>query len=352
MNIQAKSVRLKHHKTGVEKEFLLRLFRPGDEEEVLKCVEEEYGDTYYRREYYDRDLLLKQTGSGKLLLFLACCDGELCGIQSIISHSPGETRLEAASQIFKKAYRGYGLPYELVKYTYEAAKSLKPSCIYASTVIFHNITQKMCEDAGMKAVAFNFGSHLTSGMHNSYSLGKSEKYGQAILILPVAKQDAGNVYIHPEIENPVKRLYRELGVNANIISRTSDALPPEGTGKTLLDLSINEREQSISIKVKKIGKDLMEVIKDIKDSHSKKYWTIQLILPVDEECALSAYEKLRKEGFFFTGLRPLCSSQEEIFMQYTGDVLFCFEEFSLTDEFKLLLNEILERRKSALNPGL
>ena len=344
MNIQPKSVRLKHHKTGQEREFLLRLFSPGDEEDVLKCVEEEYGDTYYRREYYDKDLLLKQTGSGKLLLFLACCDGELCGIQSIISHAPDETRLEAASQIFKKAYRGYGLPYELVKYTYEAAKSLKPSCIYASTVIFHSITQKMCEDAGMKAVAFNFGSHLTSGMHNSYSLGKSEKYGQAILILPVAKQDAKDVYIHPEIEAPVKRLYEELGVRVNIISKASASLPQETPEKTLLDLSVNEREQSISIKVRKIGKDLIRVIKDIKDSHSKKYWTIQLILPVDEEIALSAYEELRKEGFFFTGLRPLCALHEEIFMQYTGDVLFCFEEFSLTDSFKHLLREVLERR--------
>ncbi len=345
MDIKEKEVTLVHHKTSEEKHFVMRLFRPGDEEAVMCCVKEEYGDTYYRREYYDKDQLRDLTQSGSLLLFLAWCGDDICGIQSIMSHGPEETRLEAASQIFRKAYRGYGLPYELVKYTYEAAKSYKPGCIYASTVVFHDITQKMCENAGMIPVGFNFGSHLTSKMHNSYLLGSSEKYAQAILILPVAKKSVGDVYIHPNIAPSVKRLYEELKTDVNIISHSPEKDDVPASDTTDLTVSVNEREQSVSVKIKTIGKDLEDRIKRIKSDYSEKYWTIQLILPVDESFAINAFSILKDEGFFYTGLRPLCCDTEQIFMQYTGDVYFCFEEYKLTDDFRKLLKEILEIRR-------
>lgn len=338
INASEKELSLTSHKTAKTETFLLRPFRCGDEDSVIGCVREEYGDTYYRREYYDKELLKEMTKSGRLLLFLACCGGELCGIQSLIPYAPGETRLEAASQIFRKAYRGYGLPYELVKYTYEIAGSLHPSCIYASTVVFHSITQKMCEDIGMVPVAFNFGSHLTSKMNNSFMLGSSEKYAQAILIMPVDKRDAGNIYIHSDIEETVGRLYRKLGVNYNIINKADAEYDEEFTDLTV---SFNEREESISVLIKTIGRDLLRRLKEILSGHTGKYWTTQLILPVDRPCAISAYEELSKEGFFFTGIRALCSDTEQIYMQYTGEVYFNFEEYVLTDSFKELLDDVL-----------
>ncbi|MBO4265747.1 MAG: hypothetical protein J5910_00990 [Lachnospiraceae bacterium] len=338
----SRTVVLENHKDKTEKTFVLRPFVYGDEEDVIKCVQEEYGDTYYRREYYDKDLLLEEVKTGRLHLFMAYCGQDVCGIQSMIFYTPEETRLEAASQIFRKAYRGYGLAYELVKYTYEYAKKLAPSCIYASTVVFHNLTQSMCEGAGMTPVAFNLGSHLTSRMKNSFDLGSSEKYAQAILILPVAKKDLGDVYIHPSIADKAASLYGDLGVSYNIIS--SAPADEQTVSGSVLTVSENQREQSISIKVKTIGSDLIEKVRDIMSSHSGKYWTIQLILPVSTGSAINAYEKLAGEGFYFMGVRAACSDTEQIFMQYTKDVYFNFDEFVLTDRFRKLL-KLLGRDK-------
>ncbi|MBQ7464177.1 MAG: hypothetical protein IJS86_04880 [Lachnospiraceae bacterium] len=333
-----RKVALVSKKTGEEKTFTLRPFVYGDEPSVIECVIEEYGYTYYRREYYDEELLKNEVASGKLLLYLACCGDEVCGFQSLIRFE-GETRIEAASQIFKKAFRGYGLPFELVKYTYEIARSLHPSCIYASTVVFHNITQGMCEEAGMVPVAFNLGSHLTSRMHNSYRLGDSEKYAQAILILPVDKKDAGRIYIHPAVAKKVEKLYLDLKVDFDIVTSDEGHKVPAQT-ESRLDTSINEREQSISIKVFSIGSDLIEKVAQIQSSHSEKYWTIQLILPVDRPEAIAACDELFAKGFYFTGVRALCSETEQIFLQYTGDVYFDFDDFRLTDRFESLLRLI------------
>ena len=336
--MKERSVTLVSKKTNDEKTFTLRPFVYGDESSVIECVIEEYGYTYYRREYYDEDLLKEEVESGKLLLYLACFGDDVCGFQSLIRFE-GETRIEAASQIFKKAYRGYGLPFELVKYTYEIARSLHPSCIYASTVVFHNITQGMCEEAGMVPVAFNLGSHLTSRMHNSYKLGSSEKYAQAILILPVDKKDAGRIYIHPEISEKVKKIYLDLKVDFDIVTSDEGHKDPAQT-ESRLDTSINEREQSISIKVFSIGSDLAEKVAQIQRSHSEKYWTIQLILPVDRPEAIAVCDELFAKGFYFTGVRALCSETEQIFLQYTGDVYFDFDDFRLTDRFESLLRLI------------
>ena len=338
--MKERNVTLVSKKTGEEKTFTLRPFVYGDEPSVIECVIEEYGYTYYRREYYDEDLLKAEVDSGRLLLYLACCGDDVCGFQSLIRFE-GETRIEAASQIFKKAYRGYGLPFELVKYTYEIARSLHPSCIYASTVVFHNITQGMCEEAGMVPAAFNLGSHLTSRMHNSYKLGSSEKYAQAILILPVDKKDAGRVYIHEDIADKAAKIYRDLKVGFDIKTSgedTGSGADASSDNKSVFDVSINEREQSISIKVRSIGADLLEEVGKIQSSHAGKYWTIQLILPVDTPQAIGAYEQLREAGFYFVGVRALCSETEQIFLQYTGDVYFDFDDFRLTDGFRDLLH--------------
>lgn len=336
---QQKKVILTHHKTGDTKEFILRHFTCTDADKVIQCVREEYDDTYYRREFYDRELLLELAESGELHLYLACCGDELCGIQSIISHS-GETRVEAASQIFRKKYRGYGLPYELVKYTYELASLNSPSCIYASTVVFHNITQSMCEDAGMVPSAFNLGSHITSKMHNSYLLGESEKYAQAILILPVGKKDAGTIYVSPEILDTVKRIYSEMKVTVDIVSDPSGTEKDDDSFSSKLRIKANEREQSVSIYTDLIGSDFIKEVRNIKKKYAGKLWTLQLILPVDSPRAIGLYEELKKEGFFFAGVRPLCSKKEEIFMQYTGGVRFVFDDFKLTERFHRLLNDI------------
>ena len=337
---EEKKVTLTHHKTGEKREFTLRPFCCDDVKAVIQCVKDEYDDTYYRREYYDEKLLVEMTESGGLYLYLACCGDELCGIQSIVSHAPEDTRLEAASQIFRKKFRGYGLPYELVKYTYDVARSLSPSSIYASTVVFHNITASMCEDAGMVPVAFNLGSHITSKMHNSYMLGNSEKYAQAILILPVAKKDAGTVYVHSDIAGVVNRLYLQLGVKADIKSTYQATEDAAHLNPAALKVSVNEREQSVSIRVVETGSDLITRVREIMSSYTGELWTFQLILPVDEPCAIREYEELVKEGFFFAGLRPLCCEKEQIFMQNIRDVRFNFDEYVLTDRFRALLEEI------------
>ena len=318
--------------------YTLRAAEPTDIPGIITCVREEYKDTYYRREFYDEEILKKNLD--KYNIFLVCTDDDICGIQSMIDMHPTDSYMEGATQIFKRKYRGLGLPSALVTYTYDIAKKQDISCIYASTVTFHSITQGMCEKQGMIPVAFNFGSYITAQMGNSFDLGHSEKYAQAILVLPVKKQAAGKIFIDENIENVVSSLYQKLGVNYEI--ETTCTTPKEENSK--IDVKVNDREQTICIRVNSIGQDLKTVVEDILKKHKGELWTTQLILSTSDVESVWAQKELKKLGFFFSGLRPLCNEKEQLYMQFIGRVKFYPEEFVLTDSFRHLMNEILKVR--------
>jgi len=321
-----------------KKIYTLREAEPADVAGIIACVKDEYGDTYYRREFYDEETL--KTNLDKYNIFIVSTDDDICGIQSMIDSRPIDTYLEGASQIFKKKYRGLGLPSALVSYTYEIAKEEDISCIYASTVTFHNITQRMCEKNGMIPVAFNFGSYITANMDNSFELGHSEKYAQAILVKPIKKQNAGKIYIDEQIKRIVSSLYKKLNVGFEI--DTTENKPEEK--KTQFTIKLNEREQMICVRVNNIGLDLKEVISDVINSHKGELWTTQVILPTSDVQSVWAQKQVREIGFFFSGLRPLCNEKEQLYMQYIGDVKFYFDELVLTDSFRELLDELLKVR--------
>ena len=44
-------------KTGEKRRFILRPFAPGDERGMIACIRDEYGDSYFKRDFYDVEKL-------------------------------------------------------------------------------------------------------------------------------------------------------------------------------------------------------------------------------------------------------------------------------------------------------
>ncbi len=320
-------------------EYTYRLARVEDIPQIISCVKQEYGQSYYRRDFYNPKDLEKYIERKNL--FVVSDGPNLCGIQSMIDHKPEDDFIEGASQIFFKKYRGLGLPKKLVKYTYDIAKNMDYSCIYATAVTFHKITQRMCEKEGMVPVGFNFGSYITALMNNSFQLGKSEKYIQAILVLPVQKRDAKTIYVDSKTKSLAEYVYGNLKVDYKI--STEEKKPQQK--ESVIKEKINQREQELFIRVEEIGEDLVIRVKDLMKSYQGDLWTVQIILLCDCRESIWAQQELKKEGFFVAGFRPLCNKREQIYLQHIGDVKFCIEELDLTDGFRDLINRIVELKE-------
>jgi hypothetical protein len=323
----------------IDEKYILRPAEEKDIPSIISCIREEYGDCYYRRAFYSEEYLRKTMP--QLNLFVAMDGDNLCGFQSMISHMPEDEYVEGASQIFFKEYRGFGLSRKLVDYTYDIARKQNFYSIYATAVTFHKITQSMCEKEGMLPIGFNFGSYITSKMHNSFHLGSNEKYVQAILLLPLIKPENKRVYIAEKTKELAQYIYDNLGVKYQIFTDKAEPEKPQSD----IEIKVNAREQQVILRVNEIGVDFKEQIVEIKNKYHGELWTMQLILPIEAPESVWAQGLLMDEGFFVSGMRLLCNKKEQMFMQYIGDVRFNVEELELTDNAKALIRKILSLRE-------
>ncbi len=337
-------------KEGVTREFLMRPYRIGDEEGIKEIVTEEYGQSYFKKDFYDPELIKRDALGDRYRFFVAETDGIVAGLEIFHVFADTEDYLEPASQILRKSYRNYGLAAAMVDYTFEIAKKMEPSALFVHAVTFHISTQSVCGDYGMIPTGFRLGSFLTEKMQNSYFLGKCDKYSEGIMIYPIAKKNAGTVYIPEEVCAFADKIYKRLGVEYKIedapdageINAIREAMP----GESRLDIRRDNDQRIVSVNVLSEGSDIPDKMREIIDSFKDEpYWVIQISLCTGSKGVYFLYEELKKTGFFCSGLKPLCGECERMYMQWIGNTDLNMSEYVLTDEFSEIRQDIENFRK-------
>ena len=336
----AQYVELRQRQTGHRQVFCLRPARPGDEEGMLACIRGEYRESYFKRDFYSTQALVKMARDGHYRFFVAETDGQIAAMVALTLF-PNEDYIEPASQILLPTYRGYGLSGAMTRYLFPLAVERKPSCLFVHAVTFHDITQKNCEKAGFIPVGFRLGTFLTSRMENSYRRGRSEKYSEGILILPVEKKDAGTLFLPEELHSFAREIYHKLGVPVEIQS-VEGAPPPALPARCVLSAVTDSVQRTVWIRVRRSGANLSRQIRAVLERFGQeRLWTVQLTLRSDTPALEWEYQELKKLGFFFTGLKPLCGEHEGLYMQWIGDTQLHMEEYVLTEAFQALRDKIL-----------
>ena len=329
---------LHNAKTGEKRRFILRPFAPGDERGMIACIRDEYGDSYFKRDFYDVEKLREKAQGGHYVFFVAETDTEIAGMEIFALFTEhGDDYIEPASQIFRIRYRGFGLAKELVDYTFALAKQMQPKALFVHAVTFHSITQRVCGAQGMIPTGLRLGSFLAEKMRNSYPKGHCPKHSEGIMILPVAKTDAGVVYVPQEIADYVADCYERLGM-AYTLCMAREELPQ---GSAQLETVTDELQRTVLIRVIRSGADLVSQVTQIMACHeAEPCWTYQMTLQADRGYAIAEYEQLRKIGFFFTGLKAACAQTEQLLMQWCGELELHMEDYILTGEFAAIRQRI------------
>ena len=322
---------LEHQTTKAKKKFCLRPYREGDESGMLECIRDEYGESYFKRDFYDLVKLRAKAQGDHYVFFVAETDGEIVGMEIFaLFYENGDDYIEPASQILKRCVRGYGLARELVEYTFPLAKAMKPSALFVHAVTFHDITQHVCGAQGMVATGFRLGSFLADRMNNSYPRGKCLKHSEGVMILPLEKKHAGKIFVSKELDGYIGKCYERLKMSYEICGKKEDYQHRKAT----LLWEKDELQRTVLIKVLRYGEDLISQIQSLMAQQREPYWTYQISLPVDVGQAITAYEQLKLLGFFFTGLKAACAQKEQIYMQWCGTMELYMEEYALTEQFQ------------------
>lgn len=338
-----KTVGLKNKK-GERLTLLLRPYREGEEERLIACVRDEYGETYFKRDFYRREYLQKKAREGVITFLVAeTPEGEIAGMMILKEFYPQESMCEIASQIFCKKYRGYGLAFPFFEYGMEILLSRAYSAAYCLPVVFHSITQELLYRLGLRAAGFILNVFDMERITHSYQNGGNQKHSQAIQIMAVQKKDAGMLYL-PEIHRGIgKNVYDSLDVSYELASAGASGLrsPKEIPRSCRLTYTNDERQKNLEIRIHTVGRDMQQGVEALLDQFPLKgKQTCNIFLNINDKGAPWAYHIWEKAGFFFAGFKPLCSQREYMVLHHPGEVEIYFGEYQVGIDFQLLLEYV------------
>ncbi len=331
----------------------LRLFRIGDENGMIACIRDEYGDTYFKTGFYDPEYLRREAEEGVITFLIAETDEDgIIGMMILKEFYPKESMCEIASQVFRKKYRGYGLAMPFFEYGMKLLLSRNYSAAFCLPVLFHDVTQRLLYRLGMRATGLVMNVFDMDHITNSYNNGRNRKHSQGIQIRAVGKRDAGVVYLPEEHYAFCRDIYASLGVvftiaTANIrrIPDNEDREAQDRTGQlpvyTEMEYVNDDLQHSLTIDVRRAGRDLAKRITKLHTRYPLQgKQTAVVFINCNDPGAVWAYEVLQEMGYFFTGLKPLCSEREYIVMHHEGEMQIYFEDYWVSGEFASLIGYV------------
>lgn len=339
-----------------------RPFQRGDGEGFRRCIEDFYGDGYPYREYLDEEFLLEKCASGRMAV--------LCGVTSkgeIISTSAVQADDEFSGsallmlRVVKKAYRGMGIGKAQEERLFEYVERLEGiHSLYADVMTHNSISQKSLVRRGFIYCGVRMMLYRNPVMVPDLPLAKDGKMSQAVMCRKGCTQSVRALYCPMEHAGVALRIYRELGVKCQIFCPAGTADNAERANMTLklpdsteTDMTWKEEvvHDSYIMKIRKTGADFSKIMEHKMGQVARQeYATVLCYLNLRDPEAVSAYEVLRKKGFFFTGFKPLQENEEYMLLTYTGGQTIRYEDIHLHREGELLLHYIKKHQKCGSLP--
>lgn len=320
---------------------ILREYRPGDEDGMIACIRDEYGETYFKTDFYDPEYLRKEAAGGQYRFLVARTGaGEIAGMMLLKGAASEHGMCEIASQIFRKKYRGYGLAMPFFEYGMEILLAGGYCAACCLPVLFHHTTQRLLYRLGLRATGFILNCFDMERITHSYQNGRNIKHSMGIQIRAVNRRDAGTVYVPDKHRAFCGSIYESLGAACRMSEESGygGEFPDPACS---LSYTRNDMQSSLEIRVDRVGMDLQKRLEDLHQKYpltGKE--TANLFLNINDRQAVWAYDMLKGMGYFFTGLNPLCGDKEYMVMHHAGEVRIWIEDYVLTEEFKRLAEYI------------
>lgn len=337
---QAEKKMTLHNKQGENMTVLLRPYREGDEMDMIACIRDEYGDTYFKRAFYDPEHLKREAKEGVITFLVAeTQDGEIAGMMILKQFYPDEFMCEIASQIFLKKYRGFGMAMPFFEYGMDILLSRSYSAAFCLPVLFHDVTQRLLYRLGLRATGLVMNVFDMDHIMHSYCNGRNRKHSQGIQVRAIGKKDTGTLYIPREHVPFCSKIYDSLGAKCHIRENSNEK--EEFSGYSGIICQNNREQQSLEIRIYRVGADFKSQMEQIHIRYPLQgKQTANVFLNCNDPQAIYAYRVLKEMGYFFTGLKPLCSDREYMVLHHPGEVGIWFEDYVVSDEFSVLITYV------------
>ena len=308
-----------------------RRFEPEDVESIIYCIREEYGDNYFKPNFYNPNHLIELNESGKIRFLIAERDND--EILGILALNPKDRMCEISTGIVQKKYRGFKIIQYLFDMAVDEMQNMKNIYAgYCRTVMYHSITQRLMEKINFEPCGFLLSEFLTDELCND-DINLKQPHG--ILIRNISKAKADKIYICSKHNEFVQNIYKSLQIDIEIDNHIYNF-----SGKSQIQYENDESQKSCSIFVNVPGEDLIQKINEVQNKYIEPLQTFNVFLNMNHKSANMAYEKLKYLGYFFSGVRSICSDNEFMIMHNPKNAPIDFNKFAVTDKFSRIKDYI------------
>jgi len=268
---------------------------------IAECFVEARGADYYSAEYYDAGWL-----ESNIELFAAFNGtGELVGTAGLTHGLFNDEKTTGCLLTIRPGFTGYGIAKRLIKHFSDVLHRRDSRVVKGQVVTLHDGVQRIVEKAGWIATGFLPGA----------------RHGKNALVLytgNLSKENAGSLYVHPDIAGLAEQIYDSLGVKVNI-QNTGQC------GQTRINRFHDTHNRTLYIHATECGAGF---------NHELRERSI-VVLNLNDPSAIYGYEALRSAGYCFCGFDPLGQYEHAIFYNtvFNGDM-------QMSEQVKILKQEV------------
>ena len=268
---------------------IVRDFKESDAKGIVELIKANYGDTYYKKEFYNPQKWVEVNEKGEIFSIIAEYDNKVVGQFSLIINDKYNAEIGVA--VVHPDYKGRGIMNQMFDYLIEKAKSLGLYVIYGEAIMFHPFSQKANLSHGMIESALQLGEVAHWIIQKEY---KFDKRTATLVSHLLFKKEKRNYYL-PKVYKKVL-LDRIKRFNIPITRTKLKNIRPR------LELYLKKSLQLSAIriddKVKNFEKKFNLLFSRAKINSDMIYADINLHSDKVEEIV----KFLNKKGFFYSGL--------------------------------------------------
>lgn len=315
-----------------------RLFGRGDGPSFRRCIEDFYGNGYPYKEYLEEKFLLEKCEAGSMVVLCGTAsDGEIVSTSAVRLDEEFEGSALLLLRVVKASYRGMGIGKAQEERLFEYVEQQKQlSSVYADVMTHNCVSQGSLAGRGFVHCGLRLMLYRNSVMVPGLKLAEKGKMSQVVMCRRGSVKDVGILYCPAEHAGEVCRIYQQLGAVCQI--DTNGGLPCQ---RSVMWWRNEDIHHSCILTIHQAGKDFPDILRH--GMEQIKCWkdaTVLCYLNLKDPAAISAYEQLWQEGFFYTGLKPLQAREEYMLLAYTGRQIIRYGDIHLHQNGEALLSYI------------
>jgi serine/threonine-protein kinase RsbW len=311
--------------------------------EIAKCAYSSYAYTYINEDIYFPDRIWKQNQTGELISVISVTnDGQIMGHNALEIEERDPMFPQLGMAFVMPRYQGQGCMKKMIEKLIEKGIEEGFAGIYARVITAHPYSQKGLIKYGMKENALL----LSSGPGREYKgivEGETQRESVVLLSLFLKGIKHPTLYIPQQHKAIVEKIYNNLEQKVNL----KDAPAKKTRAKQLSVCTITTEpvNQVAHIVVKEFGSNFRKELEHtLRSLCIDRFETIYLHLKMDDPLILRYFKYIEKMMFFFAGIMPASSGQDELIMQYLNNYKVDYERVTTASEMARELKEYIRQQ--------